>query len=328
MGTKCEQVAESAKKAKQRLLETAQKNYGYIQSQNVDLKDLTNKIIEDGKLDPLLVNNLMDTEKMVFMLPHCGECVEEGYPSNTVGSILRVTNLINWQILMLTRRATLTESQLRDINRWQPTVKMLIKAKMFQFATNLSVRLHLDNLKNGQSLTRQWRMKSLKEKGEFLKDILTHQYDVEVIDPPTIPVNISTGDYFEWAMLKFIKLQTLFDERKELELNWSLFSGGISTSSSTVNKISHCWPVLACIKIHTFGESNSQILGLVDQIENILRKGMNPKTNWEQEQEPFKVPIQSYGVRKFYEAFHHFTQKGSVVEPGTKDLPAAPVGGF
>ena len=111
---------------------------------------------------------------------------------------------------MLTRRATLTESQLRDINRWQPTVKMLIKAKMFQFATNLSVRLHLDNLKNGQSLTRQWRMKSLKEKGEFLKDILTHQYDVEVIDPLTIPVNIRSGHYSISS-----RVFTIRDQRKK-----------------------------------------------------------------------------------------------------------------
>ena len=36
-------------------------------------------------------------------------------------------------------------------------------------------------------------------------------------------VNFSTGDYFRWAMLKFIKLQTL-DQRKELEF-FSLHPG-------------------------------------------------------------------------------------------------------
>ena len=90
-----------------------------FQSQNVDLKDLTNKIIEDGRLDPLLVNNLMDTEKMVFMLPHCGECVEEGYPSNTVGSILRVTNLINWQVWSV---ATIAHSSFHSMTGFDPAI--------------------------------------------------------------------------------------------------------------------------------------------------------------------------------------------------------------
>ena len=321
----CEKLSNHVKDAKDRIGKTADSRTFGIKSKDFGLiEEVTNRMIEDGRMDIWTLDNLVDTEKMIWILRNFATCNFD-YPNNGVASKLYITNLINWQILMLSRRVPFTNSQIRDINGREPTVEMLLRANMFQVAANLLCKLQSKSMENGVPMKGQWRLLSMTEKGQLLKEILTDQYDTEIVMSklPTA-ISISNEDLLQWALIKYRKLQNLFSERCKIESKWKLFSSGIETSS-TARTIS-LWPILSCIKSNTFKAINRRIIDLAGQIDEILKRlqsqlDANHKGN-------LAELAKHYGIKNFLDALKHFMKEGTIVEPGTKDHPKALVGGI
>ena len=165
----------------------------------------------------------------------------------------------------------------------------------------------------------------MKEKGQLLKDILTDQYDIEIImsELPTT-VNISNEDLLQWALIKYRKLQNLFSERCEIESKWKLFSCGIETSPTAHTIL--LWPIISCIKSNTFKAMNRRITDLAGQIDEILKR---LQSHLDANREANLAELaKHYGVKNFLDAVKHFMKEGTIVEPGTEDLPKALVGGI
>ena len=288
------------------------------------MEEVTKRVIADGRMDVWTLENLMDTEKMIKMLKNYSTCNFD-YPNNRVASKLYITNLINWQIVMLSMRVPYTNSQIHDINRLQPTVEMLLRANMFQVAANLLCKLQSKSMENGKSVKGQWRLLSMVEKGQLLKEILTDKCDFEkIMSKLPTTVNIRNEELLQWALIKYRKLQNLFRERCEIESKWKLFSSGIETSS-TAYTIS-LWPILSCIKSNTFKDLNRRISSLAGQIDEILKR-LQSQLDANHEGNLADL-AKNYGIKNFLDAVKHFMKEGTIVKPGTKDLPKALVGGI
>ena len=131
-------------------------------------------------------------------------------------------------------------------------------------------------------------------------------------------------DLLQWALIKYRKMQNLFSERCELESKWKLFSSGIQTSS-TAYTIS-LWPIISCIKSNTFNDLNKRISDLAGQIDEILKR-LHSQLDPNREGNIADL-AKNYGIKNFLDAVKHFMKEGTIVEPGTKDLPKALVGGI